>query len=119
MQAGVGPPVVQMCAGVGAFVAGEVGEELVDAESVVEVAAGRDPMQPGGAVAPPRRRLSPGCGDDERAEVREGVVVRVAAARETERPEPLDQAQLGERGEVALGVVEAREQGVVGDLEAG
>jgi hypothetical protein len=50
--------------------------------------------------------------------VAQGVVVGVAAAVEAEGPESFQQAEVGQFGEAALGVVEAGEQSV-GDLEAG
>ncbi len=63
-----------------AFVAREVGEELVDAEAVVEVAAAGDPVEAGETVDAPRWGLAAGCGDDEGSGVGEGVVVWVAPA---------------------------------------
>jgi hypothetical protein len=56
LHAGVGPPAAQLGVGVGAFMAGQIGEELVDAEAVGQVGAGGDAVQPGGGVA------SAGCG---------------------------------------------------------
>ena len=115
---GFGPPPLEAGAGMGAGVAGEVGEEAVDAEAVVQGAGGGDPADAVGGGGGPWWGLAAGGGDVQGAEVGQDVVPGVGAAAGSQWPEPVDQASAVQAEQAALGEPGRAEQGV-GDLRGG
>jgi hypothetical protein len=102
----------------GTCVAGEVGEELVDAEPVGERTGGSPSTAFEAGVIAARRPLVAGRGDDLGAELVDDPVVGVRTAVGALRAEAGDQAQPVEGTQTALAEVQGREQGV-GELERG